>query len=113
KCDGSDGSRRGMRAGEGSELSADNGYRSESFDGDGYTTDSGVSGPVPEALSTAQKAGTSPAGSVEPPNRATASTAPTDLPSAATPEGDNRDEFCSSPPPLGTSPLPVKDRSQP
>ncbi|CAN0356466.1 unnamed protein product [Ectocarpus sp. 12 AP-2014] len=113
KCDGSDGGRGSMRAGEGSGLSADNGYRSESFDGDGYTTDSGVSGPVPEALSTTQKAGTSPAGSVEPPNMATASTAPTDLPSAATPEGDNSDESCSSPPPLGTSPLLVEDRSRP
>lgn len=38
KCDGSDGGRGSMRAGEGSELSADNGYRSESLDGDGYTT---------------------------------------------------------------------------
>ncbi|CAN0406263.1 unnamed protein product, partial [Ectocarpus sp. 8 AP-2014] len=75
--------------------------------------DSGVSGPVPEALSTTQKAGTSPAGSVEPPNMATASTAPTDLRSAATPEGDNSDDSCSSPPPLGTSPRLAEDRSQP
>ncbi|CAM9196611.1 unnamed protein product, partial [Ectocarpus sp. 13 AM-2016] len=113
RCDGGDGGRGSMRAGDGSELSADDGYRSESFDGDGCTTDSGVSGPVPEALSTTQEAGTSPAGSVEPPNMATASTTPTDLPSAATPEGDTSDESCSSPPPLGTSPLLVEDRSQP
>ncbi|CAN0093091.1 unnamed protein product [Ectocarpus sp. 6 AP-2014] len=113
KCDGRDGGRGSMRTGEDSELSADNGYRSESFDGDGYTTDSGVSGPVPEAPSTTQKAGMSPAGSVEPPNTATASSASTDLRSAATPEGDNSDDSCSSPPPLGTSPLLVEDRSQP
>ncbi|CAB1099954.1 unnamed protein product [Ectocarpus sp. CCAP 1310/34] len=113
KCDGSDGGRGSMRSGQGSELSADNGYRSESFDGDGYTTDSGMSGPVPEALSTTQKAGTSPAGSVEPPNMATASIAPTDLRSAAAPQGDNSDDSCSSPPPLSISPLLVEDRSPP
>ncbi|CBJ48873.1 hypothetical protein Esi_0057_0002 [Ectocarpus siliculosus] len=113
KCDGRDGGRGSMRTGEDSELSADNGYRSESFDGDGYTTDSGVSGPVPEAPSTTQKAGMSPASSVEPPNTATASSASTDLRSAATPDGDNSDDSCSSPPPLGTSPLLVEDRSQP
>lgn len=64
-----------------------------------------MSGPVPEALSTTQKAGTSPAGSVEPPNMATASTAPTEF--------DNSDDSCSSPPPLGTSPLLVEDRPHP
>ncbi|CAM9342342.1 unnamed protein product, partial [Ectocarpus fasciculatus] len=89
-----------MRTGEGSELSEDNGYRSESFDGDGYSTDSGVSGPVPEALSTTQKAGTSPAGSAEPPK-------------IATPEGGNSNDSCSSPPPLDTSSLLVEDQLQP